>query len=75
MLLQTCGSPIYAAWYHVNSHIVMINDNLAKKNVRCAADFMTWNQNLHYKISSQQILKTDNEYVPKSTQIKLKLAA
>ena len=32
---------------------------------------MTRRQNLHYKISSQQKLKTDNEYVPKSAHIKL----
>ena len=35
---------------------------------------MTRCQNLHYKISSQQKLKTKDEYVPKSTQIKLELA-
>ena len=35
---------------------------------------MTRSQNLHYKISSQQIMKTENEYVPKSAQIKLEMA-
>ena len=35
---------------------------------------MTWRQNLHYKISSQQKLKTDDEYVPKCAQIKLEQA-
>ena len=35
---------------------------------------MTRRQNLHYKISSQQKLKTKDEYVPKSAQIKLELA-
>ena len=35
---------------------------------------MTRRQNLHYRISSQEKLKTEDEYVPKSTQIKLELA-
>ena len=34
---------------------------------------MARRQYLHYKISSQQKLKTDNEYVPKSAQNKLEL--
>ena len=41
--------------------------------VRCAADFMTWRQNLHYKIASQHKLKSDTEYIPKSARIKLEL--
>ena len=35
---------------------------------------MTRQQNLHIKITSQQKLKTDKEYIPKSAQIKLKLS-
>ena len=35
---------------------------------------MTRRQNLHYKIASQQKLKTDKEYIPKSAQIKLELS-
>ena len=35
---------------------------------------MTRRQNLHYKLSSQQKLRTDDEYVPKSAQIKLDMA-
>ena len=31
-------------------------------------------QNLHHKISSQQKLNTDDEYIPKSAKIKLDLA-
>ena len=34
---------------------------------------MTRRQNLHYKIASQQKLKTDKEYIPKSAQIKPEL--
>ena len=50
-----------------------LHDKLANIVVCCAADFMTRRQNLHYKISSQQILKTNNDYVPKSAQLKLEL--
>ena len=53
------GSPISAARYHVDSHAGTLHDKLAKIVVRCAADFMTRRQNLHYKIASQQKLKTD----------------
>ena len=35
---------------------------------------MTRHQNVQYKIFSQHKLKTDNDYVPKSAQIKLDLA-
>ena len=35
---------------------------------------MTRRQNLHYKIASQQKLKSDTEYIPKSVQIKLDLS-
>ena len=42
--------------------------------VRCAADFTTQRQNLHYKIASQQKLKSDLEYIPKSAQLKLELS-
>ena len=35
---------------------------------------MMWRQNLHYKIASQQKLKSDTEYIPKSSQIKLELS-
>ena len=31
-------------------------------------------QNLHYKIASQQKLKSDTEYIPKSAQIKMELS-
>ena len=31
-------------------------------------------QNLHYKIASQQKLKSDTEYIPKSAQMKLELS-
>ena len=31
-------------------------------------------QNLHYKIASQQNLKSETEYIPKSSQIKLELS-
>ena len=50
-----------------------LHDKLAKIVVRCSAYFMTWRQNLHYKISSQQKLKTDDEYVPKYDNINLDL--
>ena len=58
---------------HINSHAVTLHDKLAKIVFRCAADFMTRRKTLHYKISSQHKLKSDNEYVPKSAQIKLEL--
>ena len=51
-----------------------LHDKLENIVVRCTADFMTRRQNLHYKISSQQKLKTDDEYVPNLAQIKLDLA-
>ena len=35
---------------------------------------MTQRQNLHYKIASQQKLKSDTEYIPKSAHIKLELS-
>ena len=70
---QTRGSPITAARYHVTSHAGTLHDKLAKLVVRCAADFMTRRQNLHYNIASQQKLKSDSEYIPKSAQIKLEL--
>ena len=35
---------------------------------------MTQRQNLHYKIASQHKLKTDKEYIPKSSQTKLELS-
>ena len=71
---KTRGPPIAAAQDHVDSHAGTLHDKLAKFVVRCAADFMTWPQNLHYKIASQQKLKTDKEYIPKSAQIKLELS-
>ena len=58
---KTRGSPIAAAQDHVNSHTGTLHDKLAKIVVRCSADFMTRRQNLHYKIASQQKLKTDKE--------------
>ena len=70
---NTCGSPITAAQDHVNSHAETLHDKLAKLVVRCAANFMTRRQNLHYKIASQNKLKSDIEYIPKSAQIKLEL--
>ena len=54
MFKHTHGSPIAAARNHVTSHAGTLHDKLAKFVVRCAADFMTWRQNLHYKIASQQ---------------------
>ena len=71
---QTRGSPIAAARDHVTSHAGTLHDKLAKIVVRCAADFMTRRQNLHCKIASQQNLKSDTEYIPKSAQIKLELS-
>ena len=35
---------------------------------------MTRRQNLHYKISSQQKIKTEDEYVPKSAQNTLEMS-
>ena len=71
---QTRGSPIAAARDHATSHAGTLHDKLAKIVVRCAADFMTRRQNLHCKIASQQNLKSDTEYIPKSAQIKLELS-
>ena len=68
------GSPIAPARDHVDSLAWTIHDKLAKIVVRCAADFMTRHQHLHYKIASQQKLKTEKEYIPKSAQIKLELS-
>ena len=56
---------------HVNSHAVTLHGKLV---VRCAAEFMTQRQNLHYKISSQHKLKSDDKHIPKSAQIKLELS-
>ena len=70
---KTGGSPIATARDHVNSHAGTLQKKLAKIVVRCAADFMKRRQNLHYKIASQQKLKTDKEYIPKSAQIKLEI--
>ena len=71
---KTRGSPIAAAQDHVNSHAGTLHKKLEKIVVRCATDFMTRRQNLHYKIASQQKLKTDKEYIPKSAQIKLEIS-
>ena len=71
---KTRGSPIAAARDHVDSHAGTLHDKLAKTVVRCAADFMTRQQNLLYKIASQQNMKTDKEYIPKSANIKLELS-
>ena len=71
---QTHRSPIAENYNHVNFHTATLHDKLVKIVVRCAAYFMTRRQNLHYNIYSQHKLKTDNEYVPKSAQIKLELA-
>ena len=71
---QTRGSPISTACDHVNSHAVTLHDKLAKNVVRCAADFMKRQKNLHDKISTQHKLKSDNEYIPKSSHIKLELS-
>ena len=73
-VLEACGSPIAAACYLANFRAMILHDKLAKIVVRCAAYFMMRRQNLHYKIPSQKKVKTDNEYVPKSAQIKLELA-
>ena len=60
-VLHTRGSPISTAQDHVNFHAVTIHDKLAKIVVLCAAYFMTQRQNLHYKISSQQRLNTEDD--------------
>ena len=73
MIKKTRGSTIAAARVHVDSHAGTLHDKLAKIVVRCVADFMTRRQNLHYKIAIQQKLKTDKEYIPKYSQIKLDL--
>ena len=74
MVKYTCGSPIAAAQDHVISHAGTLHDKLAKIVVCCTANFMTRRQNLHYKIASQQKLKSEMEYIPKSAQIKLELS-
>ena len=51
-----------------------LHDKLAKIVVRCTVDFMPRQHNLHYKIASQQKLKSDAEYIPKVSQIKLELS-
>ena len=71
---KTRGSPIATARDHINSHAGMLQEKLEKNVVRCAADFMTRRQNLHYKIASQQKLKSDSEYIPKYDHIKLELS-
>ena len=71
---QTRGSPIAAARDHVTSHAGTVHEKLEKIVFRCAADFMTRRQNLHYNIASQQKFKSYSEYIPKSTQIKLELS-
>ena len=72
-LRQTRRSPIATDRNHVNSHFVTLHDKLAKIVVRCAADFMTRRQNLHYNISSQYKLKSEDEYVPNYNHIKSEL--
>ena len=49
-------------------------NQLEKIFVRCAADFMTGQQNLHYKIASQHKLNSEKEYTLNSAQIKLELS-
>ena len=71
---HTCILTSAADQYHVNFHVVTINDKLEMFFVFCTPYFMTWRQNLQYKVSSQQKLKTDDEYVPKSAHIKSGLA-
>ena len=65
---------IAASCDHINFQTGTLHDKLKKIVVHCAADFVMRHQNLHYNISSQHKIKTDNEYVPKSYQIKLELA-
>ena len=74
MIKKTRGSPIAVAREHVNSHAGTLHNKLAKTVVRCAAKFMTRQQNFHYKIASQNKFKSDSEYIPKSAQIKLELS-
>ena len=74
MVRHNHGSTTDAARYHVNSNAVTLHNKLANTVVRCAADFMIRRDNLHYKIASQHKLKSDDEYVPKSAQIKLELS-
>ena len=71
---KTRGSPIATARDHVTPHTVTLHDNLKKIVVRCTVDFMPRRHNLHYKIASQQKLKSDAEYIPKVSQIKLELS-
>ena len=71
---QTRGSPIAVARDHVTSHAGTLHEKTGKIIVSCIADFMTRRQNLHYKIASQQKLKSDTEYTPKYSQIKLDLS-
>ena len=71
---KTRGSPISAAREHVNSHAGTLHNKVTKFFVHCAADFMTRRQNIQYNISSQHKVKSENEYVPKSSQIKLGMA-
>ena len=70
---KTRGSPIAASCDHVNCHAVTLLSKLTKMVVLCAADFMTRLQNIHYNISSQRKLKSNDRYIPKSNQIKLDL--
>ena len=74
MIKNTSRSPIAADQDHVDSHAGTLHNKLTKIVVSCAADFMTRRQNLHNKIASQQKLKKDKEYIPKSAQIKLELS-
>ena len=74
MVKQTRGSPISAAKDHITSYDVTLHDKLENFFVRCAADFMTRRQNLHYKIASKHKLKPDAEYIPKSSHIKIELS-
>ena len=58
----------------MDSHARTLHDKLAKIVVSCAADFMTRQQDLHYKIASHHKLKSDSEYIPKSAKIKLDIS-
>ena len=74
MVKQTRGSPLAAALDHTTFHAGRLHAKLAKIVFRCAANFMMRHKNIHYKIASQQKLKSDTEYIPKSAQKKLDLS-
>ena len=72
MVLHTRGSPISAAQDHVNFHSVMLCDKWS--NCLSFAPQISWcGVKIYISRSQVKKLKTDNDYVPKSAQIKLEL--